>query len=246
MVCMFQFGRANPFLMVEESLESDLLKHKYEGYIMDLVEAVSDAAGLDYTLNDKSTNYNSLIQDLIDNKTDLAVADMTISEERMDIIDFSLPFMTVGLTAIMKKPSIKDPSLFSFLSPFSANIWVFILAAYVAVSFLLTAVSRTGQQEPFSFGYSLWFNVASLLGQGVERLPQSFSSRLVTLSWWLFIFLMVSSYTANLAAFLTVDRMVNPIKSLESLVQQDKIKYGVAKYGSSWTFLNNSKIAPYN
>ena len=37
---------------------------------------------------------------------------------------------------------------------------------------------------------------------------------------------MISSYTANLAAFLTVERMESPISSVEDLAAQTKIKYG--------------------
>ena len=59
---------------------------------------------------------------------------------------------------------------------------------------------------------------------------------MVTLSWWMFILLMVSSYTANLAAFLTVSRMENKIKSAENLADQEEIKYGTIKGGSSLAF----------
>ena len=52
--------------------------------------------------------------------------------------------------------------------------------------------------------------------------------------------LLLSSYTANLAAFLTVERMDNIITSVEGLLQQDKIKYGVLRGGTSWRFLNVS------
>ena len=53
----------------------------------------------------------------------------------------------------------------------------------------------------------------------------------------MFILLMVSSYTANLAAFLTVDKMVTPIKSAEDLVNQEKVKYGTFSGGSTLPFL---------
>jgi hypothetical protein len=36
--------------------------------------------------------------------------------------------------------------------------------------------------------------------------------------WWFFTLIMISSYTANLAAFLTVERMESPIESAEDLV----------------------------
>ena len=38
--------------------------------------------------------------------------------------------------------------------------------------------------------------------------------------WWFFTLIMISSYTANLAAFLTVERMESPIESAEDLARQ--------------------------
>lgn len=51
---------------------------------------------------------------------------------------------------------------------------------------------------------------------------------------------MISSYTANLAAFLTVERMISPIESAEDLVKQTAIKYGTVKSGSTRTFFEVS------
>lgn len=55
-------------------------------------------------------------------------------------------------------------------------------------------------------------------------------------TWWFFTLIMISSYTANLAAFLTVQKMVSPIESAEDLVAQTKIKYGCYSGGSTEAF----------
>jgi ionotropic glutamate receptor len=54
--------------------------------------------------------------------------------------------------------------------------------------------------------------------------------------WAFFTLLIVSSYTANLAAFLTVQRMQSSIKSVEDLSKQTDIKYGCVKSGSTENF----------
>ena len=43
--------------------------------------------------------------------------------------------------------------------------------------------------------------------------------------WWFFTLIMISSYTANLAAFLTVSRLETPVESLEDLAKQYKIQF---------------------
>ena len=54
--------------------------------------------------------------------------------------------------------------------------------------------------------------------------------------WWFFTLIMISSYTANLAAFLTVERMESPIESAEDLSKQSTIKYGCLGGGSTASF----------
>lgn len=86
---------------------------------------------------------------------------------------------------------------------------------------------------------------------------RSISGRLVASVWWYFSMILVSSYTANLgqffssdyevertklfvflAAFLTVERMVNSIESVEDLARQTEIKYGVLRGGSTQAFFD--------
>jgi len=81
--------------------------------------------------------------------------------------------------------------------------------------------------------------------QGCDIMPRALSTRVLAASWWFFILILVSSYTANLAAFLTVERMVNPIESAEDLAKQTKIHYGTVKSGSTEAFFKNSNFSTY-
>ena len=63
----------------------------------------------------------------------MAVADLTISSTREKVMDFTLPFMNTGISILFKKPTEKVKSLFSFLSPFSMEVWVFVMAAFLGV-----------------------------------------------------------------------------------------------------------------
>ena len=50
------------------------------------------------------------------------------------------------------------------------------------------------------------------------------------------------SYTANLAAFLTVEKVIYPINSAEELSRQTNIEYGCLKSGSTENFFKETKI----
>lgn len=47
---------------------------------------------------------------------------------------------------------------------------------------------------------------------------------------------MVSSYTANLAAFLTVETLVTPFGNIEELALQKNIRYGAKAGGATYNF----------
>jgi glutamate receptor, ionotropic, invertebrate len=73
---------------------------------------------------------------------------------------------------------------------------------------------------------------------------QATSTRIVGGIWWFFTLIIISSYTANLAAFLTVERMITPIENAEDLAGQTEISYGTLDSGSTMTFFRVKSIHP--
>lgn len=69
---------------------------------------------------------------------------------------------------------------------------------------------------------------------------RSISGRIAGSVWWFFTLILISSYTANLAAFLTIERMVTPINSPEDLASQTEVQYGTLAHGSTWDFFRVS------
>ena len=68
------------------------------------------------------------------------------------------------------------------------------------------ARARKSDKEPgneFDLFNSLWFATASVLQQGPDNTPLAPSGRLLVSAFWFFILILISTYTANLAAFFT-------------------------------------------
>ncbi|XP_013793577.1 glutamate receptor ionotropic, kainate 1-like, partial [Limulus polyphemus] len=183
---------------------------------------------------------------------DIAIGDLTITYEREGVVDFTMPFMNLGISILFRKPAKKVPKLFSFLSPLSLEVWVYMVTAFLGVSIFLFVVARFSPYEwtnphpcnpdpdtlenQFSLLNTLWFTIGCLMQQGSELIPKAMSTRVVAGIWWFFTLIMVSSYTANLAAFLTVERLVTPIESADDLAKQSTIHYGCVQSGSTLAF----------
>ncbi|XP_063879182.1 glutamate receptor ionotropic, kainate 2-like isoform X11 [Scylla paramamosain] len=194
-------------------------------------------------------------------KADLAIGSMTINYARENVIDFTKPFMNVGIGILFKVPTSQQTRLFSFMNPLAIEIWLYVLAAYVLVSITMFIVARFSPYEwynphpcsqendvvenQFSLSNSFWFTIGTLMQQGSDLNPKACSTRIVGGIWWFFTLIIISSYTANLAAFLTVERMITPIDDVEDLASQTEIAYGIQASGSTMTFFQDSKIETY-
>ncbi|XP_057339216.1 glutamate receptor ionotropic, kainate 2-like isoform X6 [Microplitis mediator] len=195
-------------------------------------------------------------------KADLAVGSMTINYARESVIDFTKPFMNLGISILFKVPTSHPARLFSFMNPLAIEIWLYVLAAYVLVSVTMFVVARFSPYEwnnphpchsgpteivenQFSLANSFWFTIGTLMQQGSDLNPKATSTRIVGGIWWFFTLIIISSYTANLAAFLTVERMITPIENAEDLAGQTDITYGTLDSGSTMTFFRDSMIETY-
>ncbi|XDV39646.1 hypothetical protein PO909_008849 [Leuciscus waleckii] len=76
-------------------------------------------------------------------------------------------------------------------------------------------------------------------------MPKALSTRIIGGIWWFFTLIIISSYTANLAAFLTVERMDSPVDSADDLAKQTKIEFGVLKDGATMSFFKKSKVSTF-
>ncbi|CAF3649865.1 unnamed protein product [Adineta steineri] len=199
--------------------------------------------------------WTGMIGELVRHEVDLAIAPLTITSQRESVVDFSKPWMNLGISILISKPEKTKPGVFSFMAPLSKEIWMCVTFAYIGVSVILFLVSRFSPYEwsmedeetfqlsnKFSILNTLFFALAAFMQQGVDFIPRSISGRLVAGVWWYFSMILVSSYTANLAAFLTVERMVTPIESVEDLARQTEIRYGIVRGGSTQTFFEKSDV----
>lgn len=74
--------------------------------------------------------WDGIVGELVRNEADMAIASMTITSERERVIDFSKPFMSLGISIMIKKPVKQKPGVFSFLNPLSKEIWASWLSCF--------------------------------------------------------------------------------------------------------------------
>ena len=124
-----------------------------QGFCVDMLEQISELVGFNYVIelvpdrnygakNLTTGEWNGLVKELMDGTADIAIGAMTINFAREEVIDFTKPFMNLGISILFKIPSGKPTRLFSFMNPLAVEIWLYVLAAYVMVSFTLFVMAR--------------------------------------------------------------------------------------------------------
>ncbi|XP_045473590.1 glutamate [NMDA] receptor subunit 1 [Harmonia axyridis] len=211
-------------------------KYCCRGYCMDLLKELSrkinftfslalspDGQFGHYIIKNHSglgkKEWTGLIGELVTEKADMIVAPLTINPERAEFIEFSKPFKYQGITILEKKPS-RSSTLVSFLQPFSNTLWILVMVSVHVVALVLYLLDRFSpfgrfklantdgtEEDALNLSSAIWFAWGVLLNSGIgEGTPRSFSARVLGMVWAGFAMIIVASYTANLAAFLVLER----------------------------------------
>ncbi|XP_076224221.1 ionotropic receptor 8a isoform X2 [Nomia melanderi] len=241
-------------------------KEIWEGYCIDFIKTLSEEMDFDYDLivpedrqfGKKLSNgqWNGLVGDLAKGETDIVVAALTMTSEREEVIDFVAPyFEQSGILIVIRKP-VRKPSLFKFMTVLKVEVWLSIVGALTLTGVMIWILDKYSPYSArnnkrlypypcrdFTLKESFWFALTSFTPQGGGEAPKALSSRTLVAAYWLFVVLMLATFTANLAAFLTVERMQTPVQSLEQLARQSRINYTVLANSTVHQYFMNMKNA---
>jgi len=117
-----------PFMMLKPDHSNRIGNDKYEGFLMDLLHEVSSNLKFKtlsvsvvpdgkYGRYDNTTNsWNGMVGEVVNGNVDMAMADITITSYRETAVDFTVPFMHVGIGVLYKKQGWSS----KFIAPISS------------------------------------------------------------------------------------------------------------------------------
>ena len=94
----------------------------YRGYLVDLLNALSKFLKFKYKIKIvddgkygtfNGSKWNGMIGEVISGTADIALADITMTPMREKHVDFSHPFMQVGITAIYSRSTKQSAQIYS-------------------------------------------------------------------------------------------------------------------------------------
>ncbi|KAF5290625.1 hypothetical protein FQR65_LT01915 [Abscondita terminalis] len=238
----------------------------WTGYCVEFLHKLSEMLHFDYEWvvpkngtfghKDSKGKWDGLIGDVAVGETYMAVAPLIMTADREEVVDFVPPyFEQAGISIVMRKP-VHKTSLFKFMTVLKLEVWLSIVAALVVTACMIWFLDKyspySAKNNPSAYPYpcrnfslkeSFWFALTSFTPQGGGEAPKSLSARTLVAAYWLFVVLMLATFTANLAAFLTVERMQTPVESLDQLARQSRINYTVVEGSLTHEYFINMKFA---
>ena len=68
---------------------------------------------------------------------DIAIAPLTITYDRQQYVDFTKPFMDLGLIILISEET-EQSQVLAFLQPFQWTLWVSVAGAFLATAMITT------------------------------------------------------------------------------------------------------------
>ncbi|XP_017048955.1 glutamate receptor ionotropic, kainate 1 isoform X2 [Drosophila ficusphila] len=186
----------------------------------------------------------------------IGICDLTITQARRSVVDFTVPFMQLGISILSYKEVPPSPNIYAFLNPYGVEVWLYVMIAMMITALALVLTGRMDQYEweqpvenedhdleqenTWHLHNSMWLVLGSILNQGCDLLPRGWPMRLLTASWWIFALLISQTYIAKLASFITSSKMENSINSLHDLVDQNKVQFGTVRGGATSVYFSES------
>ena len=230
------------------------------GYCVDLLRMLTNQLGFKVRLhvskdgkygskNSTTGQWSGLIGELVRGDADIALADLTDSQERSKFVDFTESFIDTGIGVLVKVDRQHRNNLNGFSAPFTVALWIGIIILIHVVllcTWTLERLSPYGLRErekqdkelkyTFSLGETVWYIWSLILPSfKFEIRPKSFGARCITVCFSFFLITLVTSYTANLAAFLVVEHELYSLG--EAGIKDPKVTYIVTIFEKDRIFI---------
>ncbi|CAL5346131.1 unnamed protein product [Camellia sinensis] len=151
---------------------------------------------------------------------DAIVGDTTTLADRFELVRFTQSFLSSGLPMIVLVKT-EEAKASTFIKPFTIEMWIVTALLMIYTMFVVWFLEHQSNPEfrgPWKTQLSttMWFTFSSLFFSHREKIYSNYT-RVVVVMWLFVVFVVTSSYTANLTSLLTVPRLEPTVTDIEFL-----------------------------
>ncbi|MDZ8257806.1 transporter substrate-binding domain-containing protein [Nostoc sp. ChiQUE01b] len=200
-------------------------KGELSGFSIDLWRSIANQIGVE----SKFIEYSSvpeLLSAIKDNKANLGIAAISITAERQQNFDFSLPIFAGGLQIMVRNADSNKsafPNLLQlFFSTSLLQVIGIALVLIVVAAHIIWLSERHHKDGMIPKSYfpgifkACWWAAATLATQA-DEMPKGVMGRLVGIIWMFIGVLFAAYFTASVTTSLTVQQLQGDIRSIDDL-----------------------------
>ncbi|XP_046375618.1 glutamate receptor ionotropic, kainate 2-like isoform X1 [Haliotis rufescens] len=251
-------ARVEKLRVVARLLEPFVMKNSsgdFEGFNVDLLYLIAQKVNFTYEIIEVTDTVsdgemiNGMVQELLTGNASMAVGALEVTAKMEEDISFSYTILSTKASILVKKGE-STRNFFQFLGPFSIGLWFMILGFIMVAGTALYTMSRfdytqENSEQRFDLKESLWYSINVLLQGTTEYSPQTTSMRTIIAFFWFCVLIIDAAYTANLAAYLTLQQIDDRVRTVYDLAGQTEMLYGVENNSNLMTFFKDATVDPY-
>lgn len=220
-------GPAGPLRVATMPLEPFVIEDgdQLSGFSVDLWEAVAKRLGVDYQWVEVET-VEEILAAVRDGQADVGIAGISITPEREEIVDFTLPTFNAGLRVMttMHSGASVTTLIGIIFSPAMLRILGFGFIILLVMAHIIWLAERGSNPAipkayPAGIWEALWWSLATLSTQvyGVFGETRSRYKRLLAMVLVVISIVLIAQFTASITAALTVHQLNASISSAADL-----------------------------
>nr|CAD7463067.1 unnamed protein product [Timema tahoe] len=193
--------------------------------------------------------WNGVVGMVMRQEVDVGVAPITMSLDRNDVIDFTIPLLMSNYVIMIRKPNKLVINWYGFLKPFGRDLWFMMIVIIVLVSTSNLLICKLANHyfvynaEDLDLVGDICFSFFGILFcyQGMDRPPKSAPCRIVCVLTYLTAVVLLAAYSGSLISFITVKKTNLPFTNLEELYKDGSYQFGVVQSTSEDALFKEAK-----
>ena len=233
---------ASPFVITENA--------RTTGLSIEMWEEIAARMGVSFTYTIVDDVPTQLAQ-VENGAADVAVSALSITADRLDQVDFSVPYEEAGLQIMVRAGGESFSTAWATFRTALSPAVLRIIAIFLGMIFLVANVTwfvDRKMNEDFPRPYwrgiweAIWWSTVTVTTVGYgDKTPKSPAGRFVGILWMLLGLFLVANFTAGMTAALSVRALQSQISGLGDL---DDMRVATVAGTSADTFMADNRLSP--
>ncbi|MDZ8071048.1 MAG: transporter substrate-binding domain-containing protein [Nostoc sp. DedQUE08] len=216
-----------PLLVATRVIPPFVLSNKGElsGFSIDLWRKIANQIGVESKFIEYST-VPQLLSAIKESKANLGISAISITAEREQNFDFSLPIFAGGLQIMVRNPESNNSAFPNILQLFFSGSLLQVIGVALVLIIVAAHIIWLSERHhkdgmiPKSYFPGIfkacWWSAATLATQA-DEMPKGVLGRLVGIIWMFIGVLFAAYFTASATTSLTVQQLQGDIRSIDDL-----------------------------